>query len=426
MSSDEWLSDQLRELLRSTYGLDLARGGGERALADHLESRLASRRSARPEHELLERVLANVEGERDQLLHAVTVRHSWFFRDPDQLDEIREFFVRLARRVQRPLDVWVAGCAGGEEAWTLALIADSIGLPLRVLATDVDPLAIAEARKARYVEFRLRDLPDEIQHRLLRADEGRRQVDIAALTERVAVEFAVHNLCDDPPAREFDLVCCRNVLIYIEPTRARAILVKLQSRLRAEGLLMLGSIDQLAGATALRMRTPLPTPPPAPPPSVIEPLVTAKDAAPRSHVHGLLARASEAIAAGRFDEALAELEARVVDDPLEAELYFWIGLAHHQAARPVLAIAAFRRARCLAPELWPASLFAALAHERSASWPAARRCWTELERDLAEPTLELRGSPALLDALTGWRGEALALAKLRASRPHPTLPESKP
>ncbi len=409
-----WLSGQLHALLRATYGLDLTRGGSDRALADHLESRLALAESARPEFDLLERVLANVEGERDHLLQAVTVGHSWFFRDPAQLAEIGELFTSLASRLRRPLEVWVAGCSAGEEAWTLALIADSLGVAVRVLATDVSPAAIANARAAHYNDIRLRDVPVEFRPRFLAVDSGRWRLDVATFSERVRVEFAVHNLCDEPPEREFDVIVCRNVLIYIEPERARAILARLRTYLRPMGKLVLGGIDQLADVSSLRAPPTRPDRPPQP----ASPNSSPPDRpVERPTIDEALGRASEAIAAGRVDEAIAELEPRVDEDPLQAEVHFWIGLAHHHAGRPEPAIASFRRAQCLTPSLWPASLFAALAHERRASWPAAQRCWTELERALASPLPSLPGSPALLEALPGWRDDALALARTRLARP---------
>ncbi|MFV8754014.1 CheR family methyltransferase [Nannocystaceae bacterium ST9] len=416
-----WLDDELHTLLRETYGFDLGRGGTDRALADHVDSQLARSESPRRELELLERVRADVEGERERLLHAVTVRHSWFFRDPEQLAELAEFLVDAARRVQRALEIWVAGCASGEEAWTIALIADRLAIPVKILATDVDPLAIADARAACYGEPRLRELPDALRRHFVALGPGRWRVDVAALGVPCPVEFAVHNLCDEPPDREFDVICCRNVLIYLVPERARAIVANLRAHLRPEGRLVLGGIDQLTDATSLRRAMPNSIharPEPAQPASGAATRVpTSEAAAPeRRPSDELFARASEAIASGRSDEALTELEPRVGEDPLNAELHFWIGLAHHHAERPELAIAALRRARCLAPELWPASLFAALAHERLAHEPAAQRCWTELARALSEPATPLSASAVLLDALPGWRGDARALARIRSSR----------
>lgn len=415
---------QLHAWLRAEYGLDLSRGGTDRSLAEHVEARLAALGPQADELGLLERVLANVEGERERLIHAITVQHTWFFRDPDQLDEIAKFFQTRHRELGRPLEVWVVGCATGEEAWTLAMIADTLAVPIRLLATDVDTRAIADAQSACYREARLHGLPPAMRHHFLDLGDGRWRLDVAALLgERSRVEFAIHNICDPPPpGRSFDLVCCRNVLIYLEFEPARSSVARLRSSLRPQGRLVLGSADLLTDPIAHpRLRDPSGSRPSASPPSpkpsrppLAEPVGVAKIAEPRGPDD--LTRASQAIASGRADEALVLLEALVVDESLQAEVQFWIGLAHHHAGRPVPAIVAFRRAACLAPELWPASLFAALAHERLADAPAAQRCWVALGRALQDPrATPIHASVALADALPGWRGEALALARIRAS-----------
>ena len=211
----------LVELLRDRCGLDPERGGMMSALTRHVERRLE--RLAIDEATFVARVRANVDHEHDHLIHAVTVRHSWFHRDPAQLDKLcvllRE---RHAQAPERPLQLWSAGCAGGEEAWTLAMLTADLGLPARVLATDLDSLAVDKARVGRYGSWSLRELPARLQRYVAAEgdDDDRRWVIDACLRDQV--EFAVHNLCADAPAGRFDLICCRNVLIYFEsPARKR-------------------------------------------------------------------------------------------------------------------------------------------------------------------------------------------------------------
>jgi chemotaxis methyl-accepting protein methylase len=403
---------RLHELLQVECGLDLDRGGTRSALAEHVAARLALLECG--EQHWFDRVLANLDGEREGLIHAATVRHTWFFRDPEQLAELSDWLRKL--QLGRTLDVWIAGCATGEEAWTVAMIACELGMPVRVLATDVDALAIAEARLARYDEDRLRELPPTMLRHLRRAADGRWHVDVEGLVERrCRVEFAVHNLCHLPPEPAFDVICCRNVLIYLELERIGPILDQLRSRVRPHGTLVLGGADRLTDPQTWRATLPTnaaATRIAAPPRSDV---VVAR-AQPRPDSQATMMQSSLAIASGRVDEALALLESVVADEALQAETQFWIGLAHHHAGRADLAIAAFRRANCLTPELWPASLFAALAHERRGNHRAALRCWTTLSRTLERARSPLTGSDALVAALPTWQSEALALARLRSSR----------
>lgn len=414
-----WLEGRLRGLARDELGIDLARGGADRALVAYLDRRLAGESSSRREREFVEHVLTNHQGERDRLIHALTVRHSWFFRDPAQLAELAEFMVARQARVQRPLEVWVAGCAGGEEAWTFALAAHARGVTLRLLASDLDPLAIAEARLARYDEFRLRELPPELRSHFVPLADGRWQLDprtLAGGTTTIEIEFMVHNLCGPPPERSFDLISCRNVLIYMTPERSRAIIAGLRSRLAEGGRLALGSIDRLAELAAA-------APCASPSPTKSEPRSPPRDPPRQAHLDALAGLAREAIADRRAGEAIAWLEPLTREHPEQAELQLWLGLARHHRGQPAEAIAALRRARLLMPALWPASLFAALAYERCADEGAAQRCWAELERELAEPELPaLTGSPALLESLSEWQSEARALAGLRAARRRKTQP----
>ena len=96
----------------------------------------------------------------DALVDELTVGETYFFRDPTQFDVIRtEILPRLrAERSGMPLRMWSAGCASGEEAYTLGMVADEIdpGVDHQVLATDISPLALAKARAGRYTAWSMR------------------------------------------------------------------------------------------------------------------------------------------------------------------------------------------------------------------------------------------------------------------------------
>ena len=123
----------------------------------------------------------------------------------------RGVFELLARVIPHGARVWSAGCASGEEPYTLALLRDD----LEILATDVDPAMLRRAEAGRYPASALRELPDRDAFR-----DG-------VLDERVRrrVTFALHDVRDDPPAGPFDLVLCRNlVFTYFDEATQRAAL----------------------------------------------------------------------------------------------------------------------------------------------------------------------------------------------------------
>lgn len=411
------------ELLLADYGIDPTRGGMLGTLATHIEGRLAQLQVN--ESKFIERLRSDTE-ERDRLVHAITVRHSWFYRDPGQLDAlVQRMRDRQLGSRKYPLDIWIAGCAAGEEAWTIAMLAVDAGLEVRLRATDVDAFAVRHAIVGEYGAWSLRELPDRLRRFIEPCSEGRWRVrdQLRALD----IEFTQHNLCDPPLPGPFDVICCRNVLIYFVSARAQAVVEGLRGTLQPGGELLLGAGD-LMFRTDGRLRTPtpmtalprpsvVPSPPPVKPiDPITQPSVTLPDTGPRIDVTRLSA-AARAVDAGEYEPALERLAEILDADPLDAEAHLWTGIAQYGLGRGQLAAEALRRARCLAPQLWPATLFAALTNERRGLWSAATRCWAELERAISASDAPLvEGTDVLIDALPRWRAEALALARQRISK----------
>ena len=441
---------EILELLRREYGLDGERGGMSRTLGRFLHRRLRELELDEPAYL---RRLREHDGERNLLLHSVTVGHSWFYRDPGQLDELRQL---LRSRVDRGTQhIWIAGCATGEEAWTIALIATELGCDFRITASDVDSVSLGRAREGIYGRWTLRELPEALRSQYLESagPDSWRIVD----SLRQHVEFAEHNLCS-PPLRSrsagWDLITCRNVLIYFERDRATSTVNGLRASLNPDGRLFLGvgdllfQLDEIDGqarssgsratatlAVVSGLRPQLPTrtsaktstkpppsmaagmeaPPPGRPPAALEP-APPPPAVALSPTQELLQRAGEAVESGQTAVAKPMLEGMLAGDPTIAEALLWLGVIHHIEGAPQAASEALRRARCMDPALWPATLFAALNAERLGRMPTAARCWSDLARALADPS-ELPGaSEPLHRALPRWRAEAMELLRQRSMK----------
>jgi chemotaxis protein methyltransferase CheR len=141
----------------------------------------------------------------------------------------RGVFEFLRDQVLRPgMRVWSAGCASGEEPYTLALLCDG----LDILATDVDPVMLRRAEAARYPASSLRELPD------------RDAFTDGVLDERYRnVTFALHDVRDEPPPGPFDLVLCRNVAFtYFDEATQREVLTRIAS---VTSLLVIGAHERL-------------------------------------------------------------------------------------------------------------------------------------------------------------------------------------
>jgi chemotaxis protein methyltransferase CheR len=193
----------------------------------------------------------------DDLVDELTVGETHFMRDPDQLDLVRrEVFPPLLRRQAAgvPARVWSAGCATGEEAYSLAILLEQAALDegAVVLGTDLSAAALAKARAGSYSDWSMRGVSDGFRSDYFRHVRGRRVV-----VDRIRgkVRFERLNLVaqDDyasAGAYGMDLILCRNVLIYFaEPTVAR-IATRLFSCLAEGGVLLTAGADRLLGEYA--------------------------------------------------------------------------------------------------------------------------------------------------------------------------------
>nr|WP_315591882.1 CheR family methyltransferase [uncultured Cupriavidus sp.] len=187
--------------------------------------------------------------ETPQLLQDMLISVTNFFRDKDAFDALRIEIIPqlLAHRAEgEPIRVWSAGCATGEEAYSVAMLlqeasSDSAeGVPFQVFATDIDERAIALARTGLYPESILTDVDPVRARQFLTKDAAHYRVK-KELREHVL--FALHNVLRDPPFSRLDLICCRNLLIYLDREAQLDILRTFHFALRPGGYLLLGSSE---------------------------------------------------------------------------------------------------------------------------------------------------------------------------------------
>jgi chemotaxis protein methyltransferase CheR len=183
--------------------------------------------------------------ERAAMIAALTTNHTSFFREPHHFEHLAEW----APRAARPPLLWSAGCASGEEPYSMAItLLEAGATEARILATDIAPHAVAAARAGRYPEAAVAALAPTRQRHFLPAGTGAREI---APRLRAMVTANHLNLLEEWPLRHsFDAIFCRNVLIYFDdPTRARVI-ARLAARLVPGGFLYLGHSERLLGPAA--------------------------------------------------------------------------------------------------------------------------------------------------------------------------------
>lgn len=250
------------EALRAARGLDF-RQYRLTTIRRRLERRMAAVRASDIEEYL--RLLSTRPAEFDDLIDYLTLKVSAFFRDDRTFDLLARTVMpdlwALALRQRRGLLSWSAGCATGEEVYSLAMLllsqvsqdADpSLTAASLVLGTDIDERALATARLGAYPQARLQDVSREIVERWFESDDSAEGLWRMRQQVRALTSFRSHDLVAEPEAepadlcgRLFDLVVCRNVLIYMQRPLQLVVLSRLDKRLAPGGYMVLGEAETL-------------------------------------------------------------------------------------------------------------------------------------------------------------------------------------
>lgn len=182
----------------------------------------------------------------DRIVDALLNQETSFFRDTAAFDQVGD--VLAAAGATGRVRIWSAGCSTGQEPLSLAMLLAERGVDFDILATDVSEGALARAREGRYTQFEIqRGLPIR---RMLRWFESA-DLDWRAKPDLMRrLQFRRNNLVSDPrPAGRYDLVLCRNVLLYLAPAQREAVLGRLAAALKPGGSLLLGAGETVIGQT---------------------------------------------------------------------------------------------------------------------------------------------------------------------------------
>jgi chemotaxis protein methyltransferase CheR len=373
----------LADLIRDVAGLRL-----EQTRHHALRAALARAWPGASHAELLRRALDPGTGPATvaTLIDEVTIKETTFLRDRGQLASIDWHGLLAVTRESGSgvVRVWSAACATGAEPYSLALLAceafGSTTPPVRILATDISSSAIACAMSGRYGTRTVQGVEDPLRGRYLERS-GNHFTVVPALRE--LVEFAPHNLVSDaypPPGQApFQLILCRNVLIYFDAETCARVAAGLERALAPGGRLMLGAADALCvrgrAATALPQRAARP-----------DPSVT-----PGSTRRPRRARPAAA-------EPLPS--SRPTGDLMDPNAHYLLGLDELESGDPAAAVSSLRRVLYLDPEFELAAFALGRAHEEVGEPDAARRRYEQALRMLevrSEPGERLAGA---IDAAT--------------------------
>ena len=363
----------------------------------------------------------------------LTVGETHFFRDRPCFDALtQELLPGLIAEKRRSgnlqLRIWSAGCATGEEAYSLAILLDQL-LPdrdrwtLTILGTDINPRALAAAQRGVYTEWSLRHTSPALRQRAF--GNGGTTLELVP-SIRQMVRFSLLNLAGDrypDPAAgstEMDLILCRNVLMYFTPAAAAAAAGRLQQALAPGGWLLMAPVEASAelfqplirhcfpGAIFFRKEGPRSSSAPAlsapdPLPVRLTTPNTPGTASVRRHggrVHGsrptpteaerraplespptadLMNQAQALADQGQLTEAEALCKAVLAGDPLQLEAYLLLGAIYQERDDPSAAAEALRRATYLAPDCAPAYFLLGRLQARQGDLKRAQRSMKTVE-----------------------------------------------
>jgi chemotaxis protein methyltransferase CheR len=324
-----------------------------------------------------------------RLIDEAAIQETFFMREPRELEAVdwHRLLAAAHARGAEEVTVWVSACASGEEAYSVAMLAaEAFGhrrAPVSILATDISGRALHRAAEAVYSERSMRDVSAAQRERFF-TQAGRRSSPGEQL--RSAVRFRRHNLVADrtqlPEEAPFDLILCRNVLIYFSAKTVEAVVAYLESALRPGGQLILGASDRLS-SSARRLEgivscAPVPRRQRAPLRRPLGRADRADGSAPaRPSEEWSVKDALEAANSGEYANALEKTERVLADDPLNAEAYFVRGLTELVGGDPGSAIASLRRALYIDPTFALAAFQLGRSHDLQGDDRAARRSYAQ-------------------------------------------------
>ncbi len=243
--SDEELA-ALTDAIKNRYGIDftnyekrsLKRGFVRLMNKNHIDSLL----------ELWSKILKESDFFKS-CIDDLTVNLTELFRNPEIWDEVGSLLTQFKHKTS--INVWHAGCATGEEVYSMAMVAHNKGLlyKLKSLATDISSKAISKAKEGYYANELLpkyekslkKYLPNGEIKDMFDFEDGKAYI---KKKFRVA-DFKIHNLVSDKMTRKFDIIFCRNVLIYFDEVLKLQVLESLVNALNDDGYLVLGYYDML-------------------------------------------------------------------------------------------------------------------------------------------------------------------------------------
>lgn len=189
-------------------------------------------------------LLKKDEKERQKFLDFITINVSEFFRNPEMFEELRKIINNDLLKNNRSLRVWSAACSIGAEPYSLAMILNELSPNSRnyILATDIDNTIINKAKAGEYNESEIRNVKKDYINNHFTLKNDKYLIDNKM---KSMVTFKKHDLILDRYEKDFDIIVCRNVVIYFNTDVKNAIYKKFAESLKPGGLLFVGATESI-------------------------------------------------------------------------------------------------------------------------------------------------------------------------------------
>jgi len=218
----------------------------------YLDRRISARmrRTDTDSYREYQRLLERDDGEREELLDSLSINVTGFFRNPEAWEALRSVLRDLSENNRR-VRLWSAPSADGREPYSAAMLAlddpDVDARRLEIIGTDINADILREARKATYETSQTTDIAEELAPLSDYSEYVEEDGDTFTVRDTVTdmVSFEQHDLIRGDPKRNFDLVFCRNLLIYIDAEYKVPIFETIRGSLKEGGYLMIGMTETL-------------------------------------------------------------------------------------------------------------------------------------------------------------------------------------
>ncbi|PLS19537.1 chemotaxis protein CheR [Bacillus sp. M6-12] len=181
----------------------------------------------------------------EEFLNKMTINVTEFFRNQERWDALQPVLKDL-EKTSSSLKVWSSACSTGQEPYTLSmLLQETVKKPFSILATDIDKTVLEFAKKGIYSPVHVKSVPENYKGKHFK--QGNNSWEIDAKT-RKPITFKQHNLLEDPYPNGYDLIVCRNVMIYFTEEAKKHIFEAFAKALRPGGILFVGATEQIQDA----------------------------------------------------------------------------------------------------------------------------------------------------------------------------------